>query len=311
MRAVRIRRYGGPDVLELEDVPRPEAGPGELLVRVVAAGVNPVDWKTREGRGAARRWSGERFPLVLGWDVSGTVEAVGDEVTTFAPGDDVFGLVRFPEPAGCYAEYVAVPAGEVVAKPAVVDHAHAGALPLVSLTAWQSLFDTARLEEGETVLVHAAAGGVGHVAVQLAKWKGARVIGTASRAKNELVRSLGADEVMDYTTTRFEDVAAGVDVVLDPVGGDTLERSLDAVRKGGRVVSLVADPDVGRANQRGIEATRILVHPDGGQLAQVAALAESGSLLPVLHTELSLAEARTAHELGEGGRTRGKTVLAA
>lgn len=168
MRAVRIHRYGGPDVIRLEETARPEPGPDEVLVRVLAAGVNPVDWKTREGRGAARRWSGERFPVVLGWDLSGTVEAVGRSVTTVRPGDEVFGLVRFPEPAGCYAEYAAVPADQVVVKPAALDHAHAAALPLVALTAWQALFDTARLTAGETVLVHAAAGGVGHVAVQLA-----------------------------------------------------------------------------------------------------------------------------------------------
>ena len=173
MRAVRIHRYGGPDVLGLEETARPEPGPDEVLVRVLAAGVNPVDWKTREGRGAARRWSGERFPVILGWDLSGTVEAVGRSVTTVRPGDEVFGLVRFPEPAGCYAEYAAVPADEVVVKPAALDHAHAAALPLVALTAWQALFDTARLTAGDTVLVHAAAGGVGHVGVQLAKWKGA------------------------------------------------------------------------------------------------------------------------------------------
>lgn len=252
MRAVRIHRYGGPDVIRLEETARPEPGPDEVLVRVLAAGVNPVDWKTREGRGAARRWSGERFPVVLGWDLSGTVEAVGRSVTTVRPGDEVFGLVRFPEPAGCYAEYAAVPADQVVVKPAALDHAHAAALPLVALTAWQALFDTARLTAGETVLVHAAAGGVGHVAVQLAKWKGATVIATASESKHDLVRSLGADEVVDYRGTPFEKVATGVDVVLDPVGGDTLERSLEVVREGGRVVSLVADPDEDRAGERGV-----------------------------------------------------------
>lgn len=309
MRAVRIHRYGGPEVLTLEDVPRPVPGPGELLVRAMAAAVNPVDWKTRKGQGSARRWDGDRFPLILGWDVSGVVESLGAGVERFAPGDEVFGLVRFPEPGSCYAEHVAVPADHVVAKPAALGHSHAAALPLVALTAWQALFDTARLGAGETVLVHAAAGGVGHVAVQLARWKGARVVGTASAPNHDLVRSLGADEVVDYTTTRFEDVAHGVDVVLDPVGGDVLERSLDVLRPGGRLVSLVADPDAERAAGRGVEASRILVHPDAAQLADVAALVEAGALLPVVGAELSLAEAAEAHRLGEQGHNRGKTVL--
>ena len=309
MRAVRVHRYGGPEVMVVEDAPRPEAGAGELLVRVMAAGVNPVDWKTRKGQGAAKRWEGDRFPLILGWDVSGVVEAVGPGVEDFGPGDEVFGLVRFPEPGGCYAQFTAVPSAQVVAKPAVLDHAHAAALPLVALTAWQALFDTARLEATETVLVHAAAGGVGHVAVQLAKGKGARVVGTASAANHDLVRSLGADHVVDYSTTRFEDEVGSVDVVVDPVGGDTLDRSFAVLARGGRLVSLVADPDADRARQREVEATRILVHPDAAQLAQVADLVESGLLLPVVGAQMSLADAAGAHELGETGHSRGKIVL--
>ena len=308
MKAVRIHAYGGPEEIVYEDAPRPEPGSGEVLVRVRAAGVNPVDWKTRSGSGMAKKF-GERFPLVLGWDASGVVEEVGTGVDAFRAGDEVYGLPRFPEPGEAYAEYMAAPAGDLATKPANLGHLEAAALPLVTLTAWQALFDVAGLEQGQSVLVHAAAGGVGHVAVQLARWKGARVVGTSSARNADFVRSLGADEVVAYDEADLEEVVSEVDVVLDPVGGEALERSFGVLRQGGALVSLVAEPSEEQAEQHQVRAQRMLVHPDGAQLAEVSSLVEAGHLRPAIDAELPLADARKAHEMSEAGHTRGKIVL--
>lgn len=307
MKAVKIDSYGGPEVVRYEDVPRPEPAPGEVLVRVHAAGVNPVDWKTRGGGGMASK-IGERFPLVLGWDVSGTVDEVGPGVDGVAAGDEVFGLLRFPQPGQTYAEYVAAPADELAPKPRRLTHAEAAALPLAALTAWQALFEAGGLESGQTALVHAAAGGVGHVAVQLARWKGARVVGTCSSANVEFVRSLGAEPV-DYTEARFEDHARDVDVVLVAVDDDVIDRSFDVVRPGGTLVSIRAEPSPERAEQLGVRAERILVRPDGAQLGRISALAEAGHLRPHLAGELPLHEVNQAFERSESGHVRGKLVL--
>lgn len=221
----------------------------------------------------------------------------------------MYGLVRFPQPGGCYAEYVAAPADELVPTPPSLDHVEAAALPLVALTAWQALFETAGLADGETVLIQAAAGGVGHVAVQLARWKGARVVGTASGRNEGFLRELGVDQVADYTTTRVEDVVREVDVVLDPVGGEAEKQSFAVLKPGGRHVSLVADPPAEVAQERGVEAQRILVRPEASQLAQVSALVEDKVVRPVIDTRFPLAQARAAHEQSERGHTRGKIVL--
>src|SRR6185369_6723311 len=202
MKAVRIHSYGGPEVLVYEDAPRPEAAAGEVLIRVHAAGVNPLDWKVRAGY--VQEWLQHQFPLIPGWDVAGIVEAVGRGVEQFRPGDAVYGLLDISK-NGAYAEYVAAPARSLARKPATVDHVKAAAVPIAALTAWQALFDVARLAAGQTVLVHAAAGGVGHFAVQLAKWQGARVVGTASAANASFVKELGAAQVIDYQSTRFEE----------------------------------------------------------------------------------------------------------
>ncbi|MFF1415561.1 NADP-dependent oxidoreductase [Streptomyces sp. NPDC058289] len=304
MRAIVVSQWGGPEVLTETEVDRPEPGLGEILVRVHAAGVNPVDWKTRAG-GALIHWG----PLAaVGWDVSGTVEAVGHGVTMFRPGDEVFGMPRFPHQATAYAEYVTAPARHFARKPAAIDHVQAGALPLASLTAWQALTDTAGLEAGQRVLVHAAAGGVGHFAVQIAKALGAYVIGTASAAKHDLVRSLGADEMIDYRTTAFEDVVSDVDVVIDGIGGDYGTRSLKVLRPGGHLITLTG-PDQVPAEAEGFHTGWTLVEPDYAGLRAVAALVEEGKLRPVVDTVLPLAEAAKAHEIGEQGRTTGKIVL--
>ncbi|MFF0203838.1 NADP-dependent oxidoreductase [Streptomyces sp. NPDC005017] len=304
MRAMVVERWGGPETLVEREMERPEPGLGEVLVRVHAAGVNPVDWKTRASGGLVA-WG--EVPAV-GWDVSGTVEAVGPGVGLFRPGDEVFGMPLFPRQAGGYAEYVVAPARHLARKPAGLTHVEAAALPLAALTAWQALVDAADVRPGERVLVHAAAGGVGHLAVQIAKARGAYVIGTASAAKHDLVRRLGADEVIDYRSARFEFAVRDVDVVLDGLGGETAERSLEVLREGGRLITLPGPDDVPAARD-GVEARWILVEPDHLGLRELAALVERGELKPVVETVLPLVEAARAHEIGELGRTTGKIVL--
>ncbi|MFC9281622.1 NADP-dependent oxidoreductase [Streptomyces collinus] len=304
MRAVIVEQWGGPETLIEKDVERPEPGFNEVLVRVHAAGVNPVDWKTRAS-GALIDWG--TVPAV-GWDVSGTVEAVGPGVSLYRPGDEVFGMPLFPRQAGGYAEYVVAPARHFAPKPAGLTHVEAAALPLAALTAWQALVDTAGVRPGERVLVHAAAGGVGHLAVQIAKARGAYVIGTASAGKHDLVKELGADEVIDYRAVRFEDVVGDVDVVLDGLGGENAERSVKVLRAGGRLITLPGPDDVPAAPD-GVRAVWMLVEPDHLGLREIAALVERGALKPVVDTVLPLAEAAKAHEIGEQGRTTGKIVL--
>lgn len=304
MRAVVVSQWGGPEVLTETAADRPEAGMGEILVRVHAAGVNPVDWKTRAS-GALIPWG--PVPAV-GWDVSGTVEAVGPGVTLFQPGDEVFGMPRFPHQAGAYAEYVTAPARHFVRKPAAVDHVQAAALPLAALTAWQALVDTAGLRAGQRVLVHAAAGGVGHLAVQIAKARGAYVIGTASAAKHGLLRELGADEVIDYRSTAFEEAVSDVDIVIDSIGGDYGRRSLKVIRPGGHLVTLPSPDDV-PAGAEGVHTGWTIVEPDYRGLVEIAALVADGRVRPVVDTVLPLEQAAKAHEIGELGRTTGKIVL--
>ncbi|MFD7030689.1 NADP-dependent oxidoreductase [Streptomyces sp. NPDC059917] len=304
MHAVVVSQWGGPEVLTETVIDRPEPGPTEVLVRVHAAGVNPVDWKTRAS-GALIEWGAVPVP---GWDVSGTVEAVGMGVTLFAPGDEVFGMPHFPKQAGAYAEYVTAPSRHFVRKPAALDHVAAAALPLAALTAWQALVDTADVRPGQRVLVHAAAGGVGHFAVQIAKARGAYVIGTASAAKHDLLRELGADELIDYRSADFAQEVRDVDVVLDTIGGDYGRRSLEVLRPGGHLVT-IAGAEGFDAEAAGVRLSVLLVEPDRQGLLALAALAEEGALRPLVDTVLPLAQAAKAHELGELGRTTGKIVL--
>jgi NADPH:quinone reductase-like Zn-dependent oxidoreductase len=306
MKAVRIHSYGGPEVLVYEDAPRPEAAAGEVLIRVHAAGVNPLDWKVRAGY--VQEWLQHEFPLIPGWDVSGIVEAVGRGVEQFRPGDAVYGLLDISR-NGAYAEYVTAPARNLARKPATVDHVKAAAVPIAALTAWQALFDVARLAAGQTVLIHAAAGGVGHFAVQLAKWQGARVVGTASAANASFVKELGAAQVIDYQTTRFEEAVSGVDVVLDTLGGETQLRSWPVLKKGGILVSTLGISSPEAAATQGVRGEGILVHPDAGQLTRLAELIDARALIPVIRSTLPLTEAAKAQELSQTGRVRGKLVL--
>jgi NADPH:quinone reductase-like Zn-dependent oxidoreductase len=306
MRAVSQDVLGGPEVLRLVEVDRPEPGLSEILVRVHAAGMNPVDWKQR-----ARSTFVGPPPFVLGWDVSGVVEATGFGVTLFQPGDEVFGMLPFPKGAGSHAEYAIGPTRAFAAKPGGLSHVQAAALPLAGLTAWQALADTARLAPGQRVLIHAAAGGVGHLAVQIAKARGAHVIGTASAGNHELLRDLGADELIDYRDTDFAAAVTGADVVLDTVGGDYPARSLRTLREGGLLISLlpVGAGVVAEAARRGVRAQVMLVEADHGGMAALADLVAGGRLRPVVAGTFPLAGAAKAHELGETGHVAGKLVL--
>lgn len=308
MKAVRIHAYGEPAVLVYEDAPRPEPKAGEVLVRVHAAGVNPVDSKTRAGRGMAGRY-GSPFPLIVGWDISGVVESVGAGVTAYKPGDAVYSMVRFPAIGDAYAEYVAVAVSDLAPKPKTLDHVHAAAVPLAALTAWQALFDTANLSAGQTVLIHAAAGGVGHLAVQLAKWKGARVIGTASARNADFLREIGVDEVVDYTDAPFEDVVRDVDVVMNCVSPDLADRSFKTLKPGGFLVSIAGAPSEAVASKFDVKFGGILVHVDAAQLAAITEVIDGGHLKPFVELVVPLAEAAKAHEAIDTGRTRGKIVI--
>ncbi|MGW4346562.1 NADP-dependent oxidoreductase [Streptomyces sp. NPDC004690] len=307
MRAVGQDVLGGPEVLKEIELERPVPRPNEVLVRVRAAGVNPTDWKHR----AQRVFLGEP-PYVLGWDVSGVVEATGVGVALFRPGDEVFGMLPYPFGHGSHAEYVTAPARAFAAKPAGIDHVQAAALPLVSLTAWQALVERAELRAGQRVLIHAAAGGVGHVAVQIAKAHGAYVIGTASAGKHDFLREIGVDEPVDYRTTDVTEAVRDVDVVLDTLGGKTSVRSLRTLRPGGVVVSILpvgSDDFPTEAERLGVRAVRMLVDADHHGMRAIADLVETGRLRPTVAGTFPLAEAAKAHELGETGRTTGKLVL--
>jgi NADPH:quinone reductase-like Zn-dependent oxidoreductase len=306
MKAVRIHKYGGPEVLQYEDAPRPKPQSGEVLIRVHAAGVNPIDWQVREGH--LKDVFPHSFPFVPGWDVSGVVEEVGAGVTRFKPGDEVYSVPDLLRD-GAYAEYIAVRESELALKPKSLHHVHAAAVPVAALTAWQALFDTGQLEPGQRVLIHAGAGGVGHLAIQLAKWKNAHVVATASTKNQKLLRELGADETIDYTQQRFEDIARKIDIVLDTIGGETQERSFGVLHKGGVLVSLVQPPSEEKANAHGVRAMMFGAQPNGAQLGEIAKLIDAGKVKPTVDRILPLSEARRAHELSKSGHTRGKIVL--
>ncbi|GCD97018.1 NADPH:quinone reductase [Embleya hyalina] len=308
MRAIRHDVAGGSDVLRLVEVERPEPGPTEVLVRVHAAGVNPIDWKTRTRGGFVH----QDPPYTVGYDVAGVVEAVGLGVTSLAPGDDVYGMARFPHPAGAYAEYVTAPSRHFARLPRGLDHVHAAALPLAALTAWQALVVTADVAPGQRVLIHGAAGGVGHLAAQIAAARGAHVIGTASPAKHEFLRGLGVAEVVDYTDVDFAEVVRDVDVVLDTIGGDYPLRSLRTLREGGTLVTIIPPADdfpYEQARAAGVRAVFVLVEPDAADLREITELVERDDLRVHVSTVLPLADAAKAHDLGELGRTTGKIVL--
>ncbi|QRN98492.1 NADP-dependent oxidoreductase [Archangium violaceum] len=306
MRAVVMRSYGGPEVLALEELAPPEPLLTEVFVRVRAAGTNPVDTMVRSGALPL-----VKPPGILGWDVSGIVEKVFPGVTRFRVGDEVFGMPFFPRPAGAYAEYVAAPARQLARKPAALGHIQAAGLPLAGLTAWQGLVDAAGVQPGQRVLIHAASGGVGHLAVQIAKAHGAYVVGTASRAKHDFVRSLGADEVIDYRETDFTEAVRDVDVAFDLVGRDYTARTLEILRPGGALVTISRTNAelVARAEATGRRYIGFAVEPDSVCLERLATLVAEGKLRVHVGQTFPLEEAARAHTLYAGGHPPGKIVL--
>ena len=309
MRKITQRTLGGPEVLELVETARPAPTPTEVLVRVAAAGVNPVDWKVRTRGG----FLGEP-PFTVGWDVAGVVEEPGYGVTRFKPGDRVFGMPRFPREAAAYAEYVTSPSRQLALIPEGLSDVEAGALPLAGLTAWQALAETADVLPGERVLILAAAGGVGHLAVQIAKARGAYVIGTARAAKHEFLTELGVDEAIDYTSEQVEDRVGDVDVVVDLVGDESTRGAIATLRDGGLYIIVPSAAGLGELQQLAgdrVRVTGILVEPDRAGMESLAHLAATGALRPTIAETFPLEQAARAHEVGETGRTAGKLVLTA
>lgn len=313
MQAMVIDGFGGVDRLHPAELPVPAAAAGEVLIRIAAAGVNPVDWKIREGHLAAL--FPHRFPLIPGWDAAGTVAAVGADVADFAVGDHVWAYCRKPTvQGGTYAEFVVMTARDVAPMPVQLDFQHAAAMPLVGLTSWQALFDTAGLISGQSVLIHAGAGGIGSVAVQLAKSAGAKIVATAGSANRAYVRDLGADHVVDYTAGDFVSAVRvlfpdGVDVVFDTIGGDTQQRSYRVLRRNGFLVSIVDEPREEEAAGFGVRAAFVFVSPNGGQLRKLAAMVDAGDIRPPEISVMPLFEAAEAQRLSQQGHVRGKIVL--
>lgn len=333
MKAVRIHAFGGPGVLRYEDAPRPVPAPGEVLVRVQAIGLNPPDWYLRDGyRALPPEWQPHpAFPLILGSDVSGVVETVAEGVEGFRVGDEVYAMVRFPhdvmEGSKAYAEYVRVPASHLALKPAGIDHIHAAGAPMSLLTAWQFLIDLGHDEPNpfqsfphapvplacKTVLVNGAGGGVGHLAVQLAKWRGARVVAVASAKNEALLRELDADPFIDYAKTPAEDIVRNVDLVLDTVGGPTTGRFLRTLKRGGALFPVYPLGFAGHdeAKALGITVSTTQVRSSGAQLAQAAPLLADGTVRVVIDSVFPLADASAAHERAARGGIQGKIVLTA
>jgi NADPH:quinone reductase-like Zn-dependent oxidoreductase len=330
MKAIRLHQFGGPEVLRYETVPVPELRAGEVLVRVHAVGLNPPDWYLRDGyqhqRLPADMVPSIPLPAIPGSDVSGVVEAVAPDVHGFSVGDDVFGMVRFPSygESAAYAEYVAAPASDLGHKPAGIDHVHAAAAPMSGLTAWQFLIEPGHDEpnplqsqvhrpvplDGKTVLVNGAAGGVGHIAVQLAKWKGAHVIAVASGRHGPFLRRVGADEVIDYTTTRPEEVVGDVDLVLDTLGGPETSRFLATLRRGGALFPVFPGfSDAEEAAKLGVTVSMTQVRSNGEQLEELGRLLDTGTVAVAIDSVFPLPDARAAHERAAKGHVQGKLVL--
>jgi NADPH:quinone reductase-like Zn-dependent oxidoreductase len=306
MKAIVIHEYGGPEVLKYEDVPRPEPKENEILVRVIAVGVNPVDGMVRAGMFA--KYGRTPFPMIPGYDIAGVVEKTGPKITKFKKGDSVYAYLSLKDGGG-YAEYAVATEVEAAPKPKSIGFVEAAGVPVVALTAWQALIDTAKLSAGQTVLIHGGSGGVGSFAIQIAKARGAKVIATASTANEDLLKQLGADVAIDYTKTRFEDVARDVDVVLDSIGKDTLARSYGVVKKGGFIVSLVARPDPTELEKHGIHGAPINVESNSGELAEIGKLIDDKKIKVIISQVLPLSEAIKAQEQVATGHTRGKIVL--
>ncbi len=311
MKAIILKEAGGPENLIITELPVPEPKKDEVLVKVKAISVNPVDIKTRKGLSLYNELKNDE-PIILGWDIAGEVVQAGADVTSLEEGDEVFGMINFPGHGKAYAEYVTAPATQLAEKPDLISTQEAAAGTLAALTAWQVLIDEAKLQAGEKILIHAAAGGVGHFAVQIAKYLGAFVIGTASEANYDFVKELGADDFVDYTKEKFEDIVKDADVVFDTVGGDNPMRSLYVLKEGGRLVGIaggIADEVVKMAEAKKIKAWRHLVHSNGDDMEQIAELMEAGTIKAYIFKEYAFEEMAEAHRQIETGKTRGKIVV--
>ena len=306
MKAIVIHEYGGPEVLKYEDVPRPDPKEDQILVRVIAAGVNPVDEAGRSEKSA--KFSGITLPFIPGYDIAGIVEKPGGKITKFKTGDPVYAYLSLTKGGG-YAEYAVASEVEAAAKPKSLSFVEAAGVPVVALTAWQALIDTAKLSAGQTVLIHGGSGGVGSFAIQIAKARGAKVIATASTANQDFLKQLGADVAIDYTKTKFEDVAKNVDVVLDSVGKDTLARSYGLVKKGGFIVTLVARIDQAELDKHGIRGASLGVEPDSNELIEIGKLIDEKKIKVIVSQTFPLSEAIKAQEQIATGHTRSKIVL--
>lgn len=304
MKAIKINEYGDESVLKYEEVEKPQPKTDEILVKVKISAVNPVDWKIRDGMGEI---FGLKLPMILGCEISGTVEETGADVSNFAVGDEILGYLSSHE--GGYAEYAALRENETAKKPENIDFENAAAIPVGALTAWQALFEAAKLESGQKVLIHAASGGVGSFAVQLAKWKGIYVYATASGKNEDFVKDLGADEFIDYTKTKFEDVVKNVDAVFDTVGGETQERSFQVLKKGGVLITAVQPPSEELAKKYEVTATMINMEPNAENLRQIAKLVGEGRLKTHVEKVFPFSEIAAAQKLSKDGHARGKILL--
>lgn len=306
MKAARIHAYGASSEIRIEDAPLPTLNEDDVLIRVVATSVNPVDWKIRKGY--LKSFIPYEMPLTMGWDVSGVVEKTGPAVTKFKLGDAVYSRPDIRR-NGAYAEYVAVCESEIAFKPTTISHVEAASLPLVSITAWESLFTAASLSKGQRVLIHAGAGGVGSIAVQLARAKGAHVTATASAGKAALVRSLGADEVIDYRSQDFSKLARDMDVVFDTIGGEVQEKSWSTLKPGGTLVSITDRPSEDRAKAEGKRAAYVFIDPNAPILTDLAAMVDLGQVRPLIAAEFGLNDTAKAQDFSETGRATGKVVI--
>jgi NADPH:quinone reductase-like Zn-dependent oxidoreductase len=311
MKAIILKQAGGVENLEVAEVPMPAPKKGEVLIKVNAISINPVDIKTRKGMALYNSLK-DNEPVILGWDISGEVIEAGQDATQFEIGEEVFGMVNFPGHGKAYAEYVAAPVAHLADKPDQITHQEAAASSLAALTAWQVLMQQAKVRSGERVLMHAAAGGVGHFGVQIAKYLGAYVIGTGSDANYDFVKELGADEYVDYNHERFEEVIQNVDIVFDAVGGDNPKRSLDIIRGGGLLIAIaggITDEVKKLAEEKGIKAWAYMVQSNGDDMEQLAELLEAGTIKPYISHEFSFNQIAQAHNQIETRRTRGKIVI--
>ncbi len=311
MKAIILKESGEPENLIITELPVPVPKKDEVLIKVKAISINPVDVKTRKGLALYNTLKDDE-PVILGWDIAGEVVQAGEDVTLLEEGDEVFGMINFPGHGKAYAEYVVAPAAQLAEKPELVSTQEAAAGTLAALTAWQVLIDEAKVQAGEKVLIHAAAGGVGHFAVQIAKYLGAFVIGTASEANYDFVKELGADDFVDYNQQKFEDVVKDADVVFDTVGGGTSLRSLQVLKEGGRLVAIaggITDEVKKLAETRKIKASSYLVHSNGDDMEQIAELMEAGTLKAYIFKEYSFGQMAEAHRQIETGKTRGKIVI--